>query len=94
MAAGRYVWRLRDDRRRRPNGEGLQRLLKSAEDFVLGGFALLLASPLLLIVSIAIKLTSPGPVFYRQERVTWNGRTMSWRGRWEKTDGSTSGATS
>ncbi|MFS0885681.1 sugar transferase [Aeromicrobium sp. 179-A 4D2 NHS] len=35
---------------------------------------LLLASPLFLATALAIKLTSPGPVFYRQERIGRNGR--------------------
>ena len=39
------------------------------------GLALLLATlPLLLVVALAIKLDSPGPVFYRQERVGRHGR--------------------
>jgi lipopolysaccharide/colanic/teichoic acid biosynthesis glycosyltransferase len=35
---------------------------------------LVLFSPVLLIVSALVKLTSPGPVFYRQERVGRNGK--------------------
>ena len=57
--------------------EGIQRLLKALEDYVLGGAALLLVSPLLGAIGIGIKLTSPGPVLYRQERVTWNGRRFT-----------------
>jgi putative colanic acid biosynthesis UDP-glucose lipid carrier transferase len=54
--------------------EGLQRALKALEDYVLGGLALLVLSPLLLAIAIGIKLSSPGPVLYLQQRVTWNGR--------------------
>jgi putative colanic acid biosynthesis UDP-glucose lipid carrier transferase len=36
-----------------------------------------LLSPLLLAVAIAIKLSSPGPVLYRQQRITWNGRAFT-----------------
>lgn len=57
--------------------EGWQRVLKALEDYVLGGLALLLVSPLLLAVAIAIKLSSPGPVLYRQKRITWNGRAFT-----------------
>lgn len=57
--------------------EGFQRLLKALEDYVLGGAATLLVSPLLLAIAIAIKLTSSGPILYRQERVTWNGRRFT-----------------
>ena len=34
----------------------------------------MLISPLMLVIAIMIKLDSPGPVIYRQERVSWNGR--------------------
>jgi putative colanic acid biosysnthesis UDP-glucose lipid carrier transferase len=57
--------------------QGLQRMLKAVEDFTLGGLALLLLSPLLLSIAASIKLTSPGPVLYRQQRVTWNGRNFT-----------------
>ena len=43
--------------------------VKRAVDLVLASLALLLLSPLLLAISLAIKLTSKGPVFFRQERV-------------------------
>jgi Undecaprenyl-phosphate glucose phosphotransferase len=45
-----------------------QRLVKGAIDRILAGLALLGLSPLLLLVSLAIKLDSPGPVFFRQPR--------------------------
>ena len=57
--------------------EGMPRVLKAAEDYALGGLVLLLMSPLLILIAIAIKLSSPGPVLYRQERVTWNGRRFT-----------------
>ncbi len=42
---------------------------------VLGSaIALLLFSPIFLIIALAIKATSPGPVFFRQERVGLNGK--------------------
>jgi len=57
--------------------EGLQQALKALEDYVLGGLALLVLSPLLLAIAIGIKLSSPGPVLYLQQRVTWNGRRFT-----------------
>src|SRR6266700_974575 len=57
--------------------EGMPRVLKVAEHYALGGLALLLMSPLLALIAIAIKVSSPGPVLYRQERVTWNGRRFT-----------------
>ena len=49
-------------------------LLKRLFDIVVSAAMLLLASPVFLILAVAIKLDSPGPVFYRQERVTQYGR--------------------
>lgn len=52
------------------------RLLKRALDLALTLPALLLLSPLLLLVALVVKLDSPGPVFYAQERVGLNNRTF------------------
>ena len=57
--------------------EGMPRVLKAAEDYALGSLVLLIMSPLLILIAVAIKLSSPGPVLYRQERVTWNGRRFT-----------------
>lgn len=46
-------------------------LFKSVEDKVIAGFVLLVLSPLLALLAIGVKLSSPGPVFYSQTRVTW-----------------------
>jgi len=42
-------------------------------DVAVAALALLLLSPLLLLVALAVKLDTPGPVFYRQERVGRHG---------------------
>ncbi|WP_066265898.1 undecaprenyl-phosphate glucose phosphotransferase [Hydrogenophaga palleronii] len=55
---------------------GTRLLFKAIEDFVLGTLILLLISPLLLIIAIAIKLDSPGPVFFRQARKGWSGKVF------------------
>jgi exopolysaccharide biosynthesis polyprenyl glycosylphosphotransferase len=53
------------------------RFVKKVIDIV-GGIALFLTTwPLLLLSAIVIKLTSDGPVFYRQERVGLHGKTFS-----------------
>jgi Undecaprenyl-phosphate glucose phosphotransferase len=53
---------------------GMNRMIKALEDRVLASVILLLLSPLLLFIAIVIKLSSKGPVFYRQKRVSWNGK--------------------
>jgi lipopolysaccharide/colanic/teichoic acid biosynthesis glycosyltransferase len=45
-----------------------------AFDIAIAAIALVILSPLLLIAALAIKLTSPGPVVYRQRRVGRGGR--------------------
>jgi putative colanic acid biosynthesis UDP-glucose lipid carrier transferase len=61
---------------------GLRWLLKSVEDVVLSTLILILISPLLLIIALLIKLDSPGPVFFRQRRAGWNGKTFKiWKFR-------------
>jgi Undecaprenyl-phosphate galactose phosphotransferase WbaP len=50
--------------------------VKRLTDITLGSLALLLASPLLLAIMLAIKLTSEGPIFYRQVRVGRNGEKI------------------
>lgn len=53
---------------------GTRLLIKAIEDFLLASLILLLISPLLLIIAIAIKLDGPGPVFFRQARKGWSGK--------------------
>ena len=48
--------------------------VKRAFDLFASIIALIVFSPIYLILAIAIKLDSPGPVFYRQERVTQYGK--------------------
>ena len=50
--------------------------LKRVFDIIVSSVLLLLLSPIILILSIAIKLDSRGPVFYRQERYTQYGRVF------------------
>ena len=54
--------------------EGANRLVKAIEDKVLAVIILLLISPLMIALAIGVRLSSPGPIFYRQERVSWNGK--------------------
>lgn len=45
------------------------RYIKRTIDILLSGLAIIILSPLLLILCIAIKLDSPGPIFFTQKRV-------------------------
>jgi putative colanic acid biosysnthesis UDP-glucose lipid carrier transferase len=56
---------------------GINRFVKAIEDYVLASVLLLAASPFLAVIAVGVKLSSPGPVFYRQDRVTWNGERFS-----------------
>jgi exopolysaccharide biosynthesis polyprenyl glycosylphosphotransferase len=52
------------------------RFLKRAFDAVASAVLLVLLSPLFLVVALAVKLTSRGPVFYRQERMGLDGHVF------------------
>jgi Undecaprenyl-phosphate glucose phosphotransferase len=51
-------------------------LLKRAIDVCASAVALVVLMPLLLAISLGVKLTSPGPILYRQERMGLDGRTF------------------
>ena len=59
---------------REPVIEGLPRMVKRGFDVVIGSLLLLLAIPPMLVIAIAIRLDSSGPLIFRQERVGENGR--------------------
>jgi len=50
---------------------------RRALDVTVAGLALLLLFPLLALVAVAIRLTSPGPAIFKQERVGQGGRTFA-----------------
>lgn len=49
--------------------------IKRSFDILASSLLLALSLPILILTALAVKLTSPGPVFYRQERVGQYGRT-------------------
>ena len=55
---------------------GLNAQLKRASDLVLGSMILLLISPLMLAVAAGVKLSSPGPVIFRQRRHGLDGQEI------------------
>jgi exopolysaccharide biosynthesis polyprenyl glycosylphosphotransferase len=52
---------------------GFNRVLKRSFDIVFSSLVLVLLSPLMLLLALLVKLESPGPVFYAQERVGLDG---------------------
>lgn len=55
---------------------GVDGIVKHALDFILATCLILVFSPLLLAIAIAVKLTSSGPVFFRQRRYGIDGREI------------------
>jgi Undecaprenyl-phosphate glucose phosphotransferase len=53
---------------------GLAQVVKRTTDIVVSALALVILSPLILVVAVLVKLTSRGPVFYHQERMGLDGR--------------------
>jgi Undecaprenyl-phosphate glucose phosphotransferase len=51
-------------------------VMKWLFDRVIGGFILLLTSPVMVLVALAIKLDSPGPVLFRQKRFGFNNERI------------------
>jgi exopolysaccharide biosynthesis polyprenyl glycosylphosphotransferase len=57
-------------------------IVKRATDLVGAGLGLVLAFPLMVVIALAIKIESSGPVFFRQRRVGLGGRPfMMWKFR-------------
>jgi Undecaprenyl-phosphate glucose phosphotransferase len=62
--------------RRVPLTDSVNALVKRAVDIVGASVALLLFSPVMLLTAALIKLTAPGPLIYKQERVGLHNRTF------------------
>lgn len=56
--------------------EGFNRVVKEIEDRLLAMLILLLVSPVLLVIAIGVKLSSPGSVFFKQQRNGWGGKPI------------------
>jgi exopolysaccharide biosynthesis polyprenyl glycosylphosphotransferase len=54
-----------------------QLLVKRFIDLFCSGFGLIILAPLFVVVSLFIKATSKGPIFFKQERVGYNGRLFN-----------------
>ncbi len=55
----------------------LQYIIKRIIDITISIFVLILLFPLLLIIAVLIKITSPGPVFFIQERIGKDGKPFN-----------------
>jgi exopolysaccharide biosynthesis polyprenyl glycosylphosphotransferase len=60
-----------------PRFEGWRRMVKGGVDRCAALLGLLALSPVLLTIAVAVRMSSPGPVLYRQERVGVNGRSFT-----------------
>ncbi|GGN92909.1 undecaprenyl-phosphate glucose phosphotransferase [Saccharibacillus kuerlensis] len=54
----------------------VNRFFKRLFDILFAGLAIIITSPIMLAVAIGVKMTSPGPVIFKQERVGFNRRTF------------------
>ncbi len=55
---------------------GWNRVMKRAYDIIFSALFLVLLSPLMGLIALVVKLTSPGPILYRQTRMGLDGRVF------------------
>lgn len=66
---------------------GWNRVLKRALDVTVASIALVVLSPLFALIALLVKLSSPGPVFFSQERMGLDGRVFRvWKFRTMRVD--------
>jgi putative colanic acid biosysnthesis UDP-glucose lipid carrier transferase len=56
---------------------GMNGIVKRASDVLLAGLAIVLLAPLMAVAAIGVKLSSPGPVIFRQRRYGVDGREIT-----------------
>jgi exopolysaccharide biosynthesis polyprenyl glycosylphosphotransferase len=61
---------------RRPWKRAAAHSLKRAFDIVVAGAMVLVTAPSFVLVALAVRLTSPGPIFFRQQRIGQHGRVF------------------
>ena len=57
--------------------EGVNLWIKYIEDKFIAAVVLLFISPILVCIALAIKINNPGPVIYKQKRLSWNGQEFT-----------------
>jgi Undecaprenyl-phosphate glucose phosphotransferase len=63
--------------RNMPLDDPFNRFIKRSFDICFSTVALIFTGPLMILIAIGVKLTSPGPVFFKQERVGLNNRPFN-----------------
>lgn len=59
-----------------PLNDAFNQMLKTISDYVISIIAIIITSPIMLATAIAIKLTSKGPIIFKQERIGYNGESF------------------
>ena len=54
-----------------------QMIIKRAMDIIVSGIGIIVSSPIMIIIALAIKLCDGGPILFKQNRVTRNGRIFN-----------------
>jgi lipopolysaccharide/colanic/teichoic acid biosynthesis glycosyltransferase len=66
--------------------------IKRIFDIFVSLFALIFFGPLMLLIALLVKITSKGPILYKQERMTRDGKSfMMWKFRSMRTDAEANG---
>ncbi len=60
-----------------PLDDAFNKFLKKTEDFIISIIAIIITSPIMLVTAIAIKLESPGPVIFKQERIGYKRKPFT-----------------
>jgi lipopolysaccharide/colanic/teichoic acid biosynthesis glycosyltransferase len=60
-----------------PRYSGTKHVVKRCADLVLGAAAVIVLAPVLVVLALIVRLDSPGPVLFRQERVGKDGRPFT-----------------
>ena len=57
-----------------PLDDSFNKFLKYTSDYIISIIAIIITLPIMIITAIAIKITSPGPIIFKQERMGYNGK--------------------
>ena len=57
-----------------PLDDAFNKAIKFLSDYFIAIIAIIITSPIMILTAIAIKLTSPGPIIFKQERIGFHGK--------------------